>query len=197
MNYWKTLPFIYYCMITILKLCNKKNLVQIPKCTMGSQNGLFGQYPGNEKRYDPKTMLHPKRCGYSASVKVFLGHLSPNWAQVTAKTASLVNILGNGNRERYELETMLYPLNVIILRCNDGHWALYLVWKPRYSHLKFEPMGLKMGLKRGFPEVNFGGLFWGASMTYELPKKFPDLLHNLVHIHPLLVGDCHFTCDFF
>ena len=61
--------------------------------------------------------------------------------------------------------------------------GLCISFGARYSHFKiWDPSGPKLARKRGCPKVNVGGLFIGGSMTHELPKKFPDLLNNLVHI---------------
>ena len=73
----------------------------------------------------------------------FLSRSDPkwqNWAQWVAKMAFLSNDLGT------ERDTTLKPW---------WFWALYFIWKPGYSHFWI------WAQKRGFPKVNFGGLFWG------------------------------------
>ena len=52
--------------------------------------------------------------------------------------------------KRYDLETMLYPLNVALMHYQGDYKALYLVWKPKYSHFKFWAMRPKIGQKSFF-----------------------------------------------
>ena len=81
---------------------------------------------------------------------------------------------------------MLYPLNVVILRFNDGtgYRVQYLVWKPKYSNFKsWARWSPKLAQKRGFPEVGFGGLFWGFYDPYTI--KF-TVCYTSGQIHPLL-----------
>ena len=65
----------------------------MPKLSpVGVQNG---HYIGNEKRYDPKSMLCPHKCGHSAW-GYYLVQITgfSNCAQRAAKIAFLDNILG-------------------------------------------------------------------------------------------------------
>ena len=68
-----------------------------------------------------------------------------------------------GNGKRYDLKTLLYPLNVAILRFRD------------IAILKFGPTGPK----KGFPKVDFGRPSVGASMTHKLPKKVPRTFYTI------------------
>ena len=62
-------PFHFHESNLGLLSCSDPEMSQL--IPMGSQNGLFGHYLGNKKRYDPGTMLYPHKCGYFASNKWF------------------------------------------------------------------------------------------------------------------------------
>ena len=146
--------------------CSDPNMPKLSP--MGSQNGHLGHYHGNEKRYNPETMLYPHKCSYFASKEEVRGYYlvkipkCPNWAQWAAKMAFLANILGTGRDKTLK-------------SCFDPWmWSFCVVMLVNGLCISFGIQDipiLKFGAqKRGFPKVDFGGLFW-AFITHELPKK--------------------------
>ena len=143
----------------------------------GRQNGHFGHYLGNH------ALLH--KCSRCTSIEMFwCSYLcrKTNWA-------FLANILWTGRDTTFEPCSILWIWSFCVLTLAIGLCILFGSRDIPIS--KFGPWAQNGPKKRGFPRVDFGGLFSGF---YDLRVKnywenFSDLLHNLFHSMLQFRGD--------
>ena len=138
-----------------------------------SQNGLFGHYLGNGKRYDPKNMLCPHECGDSASIKMVWGSISFRYQNAQIESGGQPKwYFWPISWQRKEIALKYYSsLNVAILHLKVVIGLCFSPGSRDIPILKWAQKGSSH--KRGFTKKNFGGLFLGAFMTNELQKNVP------------------------